>query len=80
MTHACGYEHPCQFTMDDVDLTVGDKNLIKTLAQSFMYHKYPVPFESMKALSECPHLGGNYHQLQAQKISLGMKKRNLVRY
>merc|ERR1711969_249872 len=29
MTHACGYEHPCQMTMDDVDLTVGDKNLIK---------------------------------------------------
>ncbi|HZW76920.1 MAG TPA: FMN-binding glutamate synthase family protein [Flavobacteriaceae bacterium] len=80
MTHACGYEHPCQFTMDDVDLTVGDKNLIKTLAQSFMYHKTVVPFESMKALSECPHLGGNYLKDEAKKEAKAMKKRNLVRY
>ncbi len=80
MTHACGYEHPCQFTMDDVDLTVGDKNLIKTLAQSFMYHKSTVPFESMKALAQCPHLGGNYHQGDAKKEAKAMKKRNLIRY
>ncbi len=80
MTHACGYEHPCQFTMDDVDLTVGDKNLIKTLAQSFMYHKCAVPFESMKALSKCPHLGGNYHEKEAKKEVKAMRRENLVRY
>ncbi len=80
MTHACGYEHPSQFTMDDVDLAVGDKNLIKTLSQSFMYHKCPVPFESVKALSECPHLGGNYHEKEARKEVKSMKKENLVRY
>lgn len=80
MTHACGYEHPSQFTMDDVDLAVGDKNLIKTLAQSFMYHKCPVPFESVKALSECPHLGGNYHEKEARKEVKSMRKENLVRY
>lgn len=80
MTHACGYEHPCQFTMDDVDLTVGDKNLIKTLAQSFMYHKCAVPFESMKALSQCEHLGGNYHEKEAKKEVKAMKRENLVRY
>lgn len=80
MTHACGYEHPCQFTMDDVDLAVGDKNLIKTLAQSFMYHKCPVPFESMKTLSESEYLGGNYHEKEARKEVKAMKKENLVRY
>jgi glutamate synthase domain-containing protein 2 len=80
MTHACGYEHPCQFTMDDVDLTVGDKNLIKTLAESFMYHKCAVPFESVKALSNCPHLGGNYHEKEAKKEVKAMKKENKVRY
>jgi hypothetical protein len=80
MTHACGYEHPCQFTMDDVDLTVGDKNLIKTLAQSFMYHKCEVPFESMKALSHCEHLGGNYHEKEAKKEVKEMRKKNKVRY
>lgn len=80
MTHACGYEHPCQFTMDDVDLTVGDKNLIKTLSESFMYHKCEVPFESMSALSKCEHLGGNYHEKQAKKEVKAMKKENMVRY
>ena len=80
MTHACGYEHPCQFTMDDVDLAVGDKNLIKTLAQSFMYHKCPVPFESVKKLSECEYLGGNYHEKEARKEVKAMRKENLVRY
>ena len=67
MTHACGYEHPCQFTMDDVDMTVGDKNLIKTLAESFMYNKCEVEFESMKVLSECEYLGGNFHEKEAKK-------------
>lgn len=80
MTHACGYEHPCQFTMDDVDMTVGDKNLIKTLAESFMYNKCEVEFESVKALSECPHLGGNFHEKEAKKEVKAMKKENLVRY
>ena len=80
MTHACGYEHPCQFTMDDVDMTVGDKNLIKTLAESFMYNKCEVAFESVKALSECPHLGGNFHEKEAKKEVKAMKKENLVRY
>ncbi|HBL80058.1 MAG TPA: hypothetical protein DDZ79_09120 [Aequorivita sp.] len=80
MTHACGYEHPCQFTMDDVDLTVGDKNLIKTLSQSFMYHKCAVPFESMHALSHCEYLGGNYHEKEAKKEVKAMRKENKVRY
>ena len=80
MTHACGYEHPCQFTMDDVDMTVGDKNLIKTLAESFMYNKCPVPFESMKALSVSPYLGGNFHEKEAKKEVKAMKKENKVRY
>lgn len=80
MTHACGYEHPCQFTMDDVDMTVGDKNLISTLAESFMYHKCEVPFESMKALSQCEHLGGNFHEKEAKREVKAMKKENKVRY
>ncbi len=80
MTHACGYEHPCQFTMNDVDMTVGDKNLVKTLAETFMYHKCKVPFESVRALSDCPHLGGNYHEKEAKKEVKAMKKENLVRY
>lgn len=59
ITHACGYEHPCQFTMDDVDINLSDKNLAKTLAQTFDYHKEKVTFTTVKDLLECPHLGGN---------------------
>ena len=45
-----------------------------------MYHKCAVPFESVKVLSECPHLGGNFHEKEAKKEVKAMKKENLVRY
>ncbi len=80
MTHACGYEHPCQFTMDDVDLTVGDKNLIQTMANSFMYLKEPVPFNGVKEMMDCPYLGGNFHEKEAKKEVKEMKKKDEVRY
>ncbi len=60
ITHAAGYEHPCQFKMTDVDLNVDDSYLSKELDKTFMYQKTPVPFESMQSLKECMHLGGKY--------------------
>lgn len=57
ITHAAGYEHPCQMTMDDVDVGMGDNNYTTTLAQAYKYSKETVPFENMKSLTECPHLG-----------------------
>lgn len=80
MTHACGYEHPCQMTMDDAELSLGDRNLVKTLAQSFSYLKTTVPFESMKALQKCPHLGGHYNKKEAKKEVKDLKKNDKVRY
>lgn len=59
ISHACGYEHPAQFDTDDVDINLSDKNLAKTLATTFSYHKDKVNFTSVKELLECPHLGGN---------------------
>jgi glutamate synthase domain-containing protein 2 len=59
ISHACGYEHPCQFNTDDVDINLSDKNLAKTLATTFSYHKDEVNFASVQELVECPHLGGN---------------------
>lgn len=59
ITHACGYEHPCQFTMEDADINLSDKNLAKTLAETFDYMKEEVPFTSVQELLDCPHLGGN---------------------
>ncbi len=59
ITHAAGYEHPCQFTMKDIDVNVDDHNLSKELDQTYMYNKTPVPFTNMQTLKDCVHLGGN---------------------
>lgn len=58
ITHACGYEHPCQFTMDDVDINLSDKNITKTLSTTFGYSKTKVPFTSVRELINSPYLGG----------------------
>ncbi len=58
ITHACGYEHPCQMTMDDVSAGMGDNNVTLTLRETYGYRKLEVPFKSMKELKECQYLGG----------------------
>jgi glutamate synthase domain-containing protein 2 len=62
ITHACGYEHPCQFTMDDVEINLGDRFIAKTLAETFTYNKTKVPFDSVATLVGCPNLGGSYRK------------------
>ncbi|WP_091424663.1 FMN-binding glutamate synthase family protein [Formosa sp. Hel1_31_208] len=58
ITHAAGYEHPCQFDMDDIDVNVDDHNLSKELSKTYKYNKTPVPFKSMQDLKDCKYLGG----------------------
>jgi glutamate synthase domain-containing protein 2 len=58
ITHACGYEHPCQFTMEDVDLSMGDNNLTMTLKACYGYEKDKVEFTSVESILNCPYLGG----------------------
>ncbi|MCB4808361.1 FMN-binding glutamate synthase family protein [Tamlana sp. 62-3] len=58
ITHAAGYEHPCQFTMDDIEVNVDDHNLSKQLSGTYQYNKVAVPFTSMQDLKDCIHLGG----------------------
>jgi len=58
ITHAAGYEHPCQFKMSDVEVNVDDHNLSKELSRTYNYEKDPVPFENMQALKDCMYLGG----------------------
>jgi glutamate synthase domain-containing protein 2 len=58
ITHACGYEHPTQLTMSDIDVSMGDNNHTQTLKQVYGYEKDPVPYVSMVDLYNCPHLGG----------------------
>lgn len=57
ITHAAGYEHPCQFNMRDVDVSIGDMNMTQTLEYTYKYQKTPVPFNAMKEFHNCPHIG-----------------------
>ncbi len=68
ITHACGYEHPCQFTMDDVEINLGDRFIAKTLAETFTYNKTKVPFDSVATLVGCPNLGGSYRKGQETDV------------
>ena len=58
ITHAAGYEHPCQFSMKDIDVNVDDHNLSKELDKTYSYQKTEVPFHSMQELKDCVYLGG----------------------
>jgi glutamate synthase domain-containing protein 2 len=58
ISHACGYEHPAQMTMTDIDVSMGDNNLTQSLKETYKYEKVRVPFTSMQVLSECQYLGG----------------------
>jgi glutamate synthase domain-containing protein 2 len=60
ITHAAGYEHPCQFKLTDVEMNLDDKNLSLTMKETFGYSKQPVPFNGMQSLLDCQHLGGTY--------------------
>lgn len=60
ITHAAGYEHPCQFNMKDIDVNVDDHNLSEELDRTYNYQKTPVKFTNMQELKDCIYLGGKY--------------------
>lgn len=68
MTHAAGYEHPCQFNMRDVEINLGDRFIAKSLADTFFYEKTKVPFDSVATLVGCPNLGGSYRKGQETEV------------
>ena len=43
LSHACGYEHPCQFTGEDIEFSSG-VNKFSSLSEIFGYDKVEVPF------------------------------------
>lgn len=63
ISHAAGYEHPCQMTMQDVDMSMGDNNYTTTLEEVFKYKKTPVAFTSTQSLLDCKHLGSQHTNL-----------------
>lgn len=58
ITHASGYEHPCQFTMSDIQVNVDDDYLSSDLKNVYGYEKTKVPFNTIKELETCSYLGG----------------------
>ncbi|MFY0644884.1 MAG: FMN-binding glutamate synthase family protein [Bacteroidia bacterium] len=58
ITHASGYEHPCQYHMRDVETTTDDHNQIRTLKDTYGYEKVDVEIGSMNKLKACQYLGG----------------------
>ncbi|TXD82342.1 FMN-binding glutamate synthase family protein [Subsaximicrobium wynnwilliamsii] len=68
ITHATGYEHPCQFNMADIEMNVDDHNLSKKLRNAYHYSKVPVDFESMQALKDCTYLGGKPFDPDSEEV------------
>jgi len=58
ITHAAGYEHPCQFKMSDIEINLGDHNLSTELDKTYKYEKTYVPYTNIQALKNCEYLGG----------------------
>lgn len=58
VSNAAGYEHPCQFTMCDVQVNVDDDYLSSDLKTVYGYEKTAVPFKNMQELYDCCYLGG----------------------
>ena len=58
ITHASGYEHPCQFKMDDINMNVDDDSLTTCLDKAYGYTKTAVDFKDMYDLHSCVYLGG----------------------
>ena len=50
ITHAAGYEHPCQMTMEDVNMSMGDNNYTTSLRQIYNYDKVPVEFDGYEQI------------------------------
>lgn len=58
ITNAAGYEHPCQFGMNDIDISMGDNNRTLALADNYGYLKTPVAYNNIQELLDCSNLGG----------------------
>ncbi len=58
ITHAMGYEHPCEINMDDIEFSMGDNNRTIAMSKSLGYHKTKVQFNGFEELINCPNIGG----------------------
>lgn len=52
ITHACGYEHPCQIRTSDIDVNTNNSNVPIPLRDIYGYEKSPIGFPGMEYLTE----------------------------
>lgn len=57
LSHASGYEHPCQLKMEDIETMTDDHHQLHSLEQLYGYRKQTVKFKGMQELYDCIHLG-----------------------
>nr|WP_245576765.1 FMN-binding glutamate synthase family protein [Eisenibacter elegans] len=74
ITHASGYEHPCQYTMHDIEMGMGDSRKTHTLFENYGYDRSPVAFQGMEHLLQCADLGGLGNHLLDVKKALAQAK------
>jgi glutamate synthase domain-containing protein 2 len=58
ITHSCGYEHPAQLGMEDIEISMGNNNLTQSLRMTYEYEKEKVKYSNMETLRTCEYLGG----------------------
>jgi glutamate synthase domain-containing protein 2 len=57
LTHAAGYEHPCEFNLSDLKMNTSDFYQAKDLSDIFGYQKTTVNFNGVNEIVTCPNLG-----------------------
>lgn len=57
LTHAAGYEHPCEFNLSDLKMNTSDSYQAKDLEEIFGYQKTSVHFNGVNEIVNCLNLG-----------------------
>lgn len=68
ITHACGYEHPCQIQTSDIDMNTVNSNVPVPLSVIYNYDKSPIAFAGMNYLTE-DAIEKNILKLQTEYIA-----------
>jgi glutamate synthase domain-containing protein 2 len=68
LTHACGYEHPCQMQTEDIEINVANSNLPVRLNDLYEYDKSPVEFATMEFLKS-EYIERNINKIHVEGIA-----------
>jgi len=75
ITHACGYEHPCQMRTEDISINTRDSNTPKALSLVYEYDKTTIGFAGMNYLME-ENIKKTINKIQVEGIARKVKSDN----